>query len=108
MMKRNVLVKLIAVLSLVGVLALCASTAEAGKGKKKKGGAAALFKKLDANNDGKVSADEFAKIKEINPKLANKKDKAITKRFTALDTNNDGYLSPDELAAGAKKKKKSK
>src|SRR5690242_5416557 len=96
---------LVTVVAFCVILACGAGTAEAGKGKKKKkGDTAAIFKKLDTNNDGKVSRDEFAKIKEVVTKLADKKDKKIDKLFTKLDANSDNYLSADEFANFGKKK----
>ena len=47
------------------------------------------FKKLDANNDGTVSRDEW---------------KGRAKAFDRLDTNHDGMLTKDELNAARKKK----
>src|SRR4051812_1843266 len=53
----------VAVLTAVGVLTW-AGQADAAKGKKKAGAAtAALFAKLDADGDGKLSKDEFAKLR---------------------------------------------
>jgi hypothetical protein len=46
------------------------------------------FKKLDANNDGAVSRDEW---------------KGRAKAFARLDTNHDGKLTKDELRARKKK-----
>lgn len=66
------------------------------KAKGKKGG----FAKMDTNNDGKVSKEEFL--------AARKKGKPgrAEKVFAKLDTNNDGFLTKEELAAGRKNKKK--
>ncbi|MCA2997780.1 MAG: EF-hand domain-containing protein [Rhodocyclaceae bacterium] len=53
---------------------------------------AVMFKRLDADNDGRISkAEADAKA----PQLAN--------RFTMVDANNDGYISQDELAVARKK-----
>lgn len=41
-----------------------------------------FFEKLDANHDGRISADEFAKAKDL---------------FKELDENGDGHLDPREL-----------
>jgi len=60
--------------------------------------AAAIFKKLDANNDGKVSKEEF---------LKDKKDAAkAEERFKKLDKDGDGFLTPEEFSAGHGKKAK--
>ena len=42
-----------------------------------------MLQKLDANHDGKVTADEFRA-----PQLAN---------FAKIDANHDGIVSPDEV-----------
>ena len=106
------------------------------KADKKAGALTALFKKLDTNNDGKVSQAEFAKLKdaaqaikgEVGKKTkpakvakAKKAKKAAKKAdktaalFKKLDTNNDGFLTPAEFqklkevkkaAKGQKKAKK--
>jgi len=87
--------------------------AEAGKAKKKKKNSAdTAFKTLDANNDGKVSKEEFAKVSELGKKKKQIKAKKLDKMFAQLDTNSDGTLSSDELKKlgdlkGKKKKAKS-
>ena len=54
-----------------------------------------LFKKADANNDGKVTLDEFKKATENAPggRLKDMADKI----FTRLDSDADGALSAEEL-----------
>jgi Ca2+-binding EF-hand superfamily protein len=98
-------------LSLLGVaiafgLLFVPSTAEAAKGQKKKGhDVNAMFEKLDADKDGKLSPSEFAKIKDFmkkkegqTAKKPGKGDKVINALFAKLDTNKDGYLSKEEFA----------
>lgn len=46
-----------------------------------------MWKRLDANGDGKLSRQEVAN----HPRLAND--------FDAIDTDRDGFLSPEELQA---------
>ncbi|MFT3946914.1 MAG: EF-hand domain-containing protein [Agriterribacter sp.] len=49
----------------------------------------ALFKKLDADGDGKISKDEADKAEH----------KMIKDHFSEIDTNSDGYISKDEFKA---------
>src|SRR5436305_14927869 len=81
----------------------------AGKGKKKGPDLDAVFAKLDANSDGKLSPAEFAKVKDElhkkkadaaapkKPGKAGKGSKKLAALFAKLDTNNDGSLSKDEF-----------
>jgi len=102
----------VGILALVWNLAVAPETAEAGKGKgKKKADPEALFKKLDANSDGKVTREEFTKITELGKKAKTAKPKKLDKLFAKLDTNNDGSLTLDEFKKitelkGKKKKAK--
>src|SRR5262245_21117795 len=64
----------------------------------------AIFKRLDANNDGKVTKEEFkaglAKLAENAPALKDKPqalDKLVDKIFERLDANCDGSLTLEEL-----------
>ena len=64
----------------------------------------ALFKKLDTNNDGKLSRDEFKKFVEMmaqkSEKLKDKPeliDKVVDRLFEKLDANGDGFISKDEF-----------
>ena len=87
------------------------STANAGGKAKKKGGAEAIFKKLDADNDGKLSKSEFAKLGELGKKAAAataKKAGKGDKLFSKLDTNGDGSLSLEEFKKMSEMKKKAK
>ena len=72
-----------------------------------------LFKKLDTNNDGKLSPAEFAKLTETQQAIKadktkkaaktakadakGKKADALTALFKKLDTNSDGSLSLAEF-----------
>jgi len=54
----------------------------------------ALFKKLDTNNDGKLSAAEMTKLP----------DAMRQQRFDRLDTNGDGKIDKDEYEASFTKR----
>lgn len=53
---------------------------------------AVMFKRLDTDNDGRVSKAE-----------ADAKAPRLAKHFTTVDANKDGFVSKDELAAARKK-----
>lgn len=100
-----------------------AADKKAKKAKKPADATAALFKKLDTNNDGKLSTDEFSKLAEVKktlkaanpkkkakpakakkankvakPKKAGKKTDKSAALFKKLDTDNNGSLSSTEFA----------
>ena len=78
--------------------------------KKAASGPEALFKKLDANDDGKLSPEEFGKAPE-QPKVkgATKvKAKKADDHFRRLDADNDGALSLNEFKGIGELKKKTK
>ncbi|MCS7016380.1 MAG: EF-hand domain-containing protein [Gemmatales bacterium] len=85
----------------VGYAGVAAADAD-NKATKKADKQQALFKKLDANNDGKISLDEFRKVVDFHPKLKEKAT-ALNKRFSKLDTNADGFLSQEEFNAARTK-----
>ena len=98
-------------LSICALLAFCfAGTAlgsddDKGKGKGKRaiGEPDAMFKKLDANNDGKVSKEEFGKLRDnlpgkIKEKANGKGTGQLSDRmFDLMDGNKDGSLSLEEF-----------
>jgi hypothetical protein len=120
-----VMVRFVKVLATVAAFTLTAGLLladdAAGKGKKGKKGrhsAEAIFKKMDANGDGKVSKEEFVKFheevrKKIEDRLAAKgkkpkgkgSAKAVDRRFKMLDENNDGFITLDEFKSGMAKAK---
>ncbi len=93
------------IITILSVLAIAAGVHAAdGKAKgdakgKGKGDPAAAFAKLDANNDGKVSKEEFM----ASPSA--KKDAAkAEKSFSNRDKNGDGFLSKEEFSPAKKAK----
>jgi hypothetical protein len=95
-----------AVLALTAVLAAPAAAQDDAKKKKKEAKkgpeAAALFAKLDANKDEKVSKDEFATFKGLKePKKEGKEAKGVVAKrddwFKKLDANTDGSLTVAEF-----------
>ena len=76
---------------------------DGGKGKKKMD-VKATFKKLDTNNDGKLSKDEFHKFQR--GKQEETKTKRIDKLFDTLDKNSDGSLSLEEFEKVSEHRKK--
>lgn len=68
--------------------------------KKKQAPPEARFKKLDTNNDGKISAEEWA----ASP-MAKKDSAKATEAFGRLDKDGDKHLSLEEFSAQGGKKK---
>ena len=56
----------------------------------------AIFRKADANDDGKLSKDEWKKFAEVAPKLKDN-PKAGDFLFGRLDANKDGFIILDEF-----------
>jgi len=87
------------------VLATAVSGADGDAAPKAKGGLKdtdAIFKKIDANGDGKISKEEFRKffadIAAKSGKLsADMADQIADKLFDKLDANSDGFLSKEEF-----------
>jgi Ca2+-binding EF-hand superfamily protein len=96
-MKPFSLLSVIALLAVTWGLLAMPATAEAGKGKKKKGDVTAVFKKLDTDNDGKLSKEEFSKFTGLGKKTKAPSAKRLDRMFSQLDTNNDGFISLEEF-----------
>src|SRR5947207_1506489 len=90
---------------------ILAPTSEAAKPGKKRD-PMVLFKKMDTNNDGKVSKAEWEKFWQDRQAARAAKGKGKGKGkgrdglFAKLDTNNYGYLSPEEFGKIAELKGK--
>jgi len=74
---------------------------EKPKGDKPKKDPAEAFKKLDANDDGKITAEEWA----TSP-MAKRDAAKATEAFGKKDKDGDKSLSLEEFADGGKKKDK--
>jgi len=67
-----------------------------GKGKGPLG--EGMFKRLDADSDGKVSKDEFKKLADAGPGGKLKDNPELLDRiFSRLDANGDGSISAEEF-----------
>lgn len=78
--------KLTTIAALIGLSLPAAAFAHGDKA----GHEAAMFKKMDANGDGKISADEHAA--------------GAKAMFEAMDTNHDGKVTAEEMTAAHEKK----
>ena len=90
------IITLVAVLSVASV-SFAADDAKKPAGDKPKQDPEAMFKKKDANSDGKVSKEEY---------LKGSKDAAKSEtQFAAKDKDKDGNLTMEEFTAKGGKKK---
>ena len=112
------MMRLLVAATVLGLTAVSGSQAEdKPKPDKSKGqrDPAALFQRLDANNDGKISKDEFEKFAEELREKAKEKGKGQKANgriadalFQRLDTNRDGYLSLEEFKKISEMREKAK
>jgi len=102
-MSRHVVLRsMLAAFTAVCLLSGIALAEKGDKGGGKRPDPARVFKKKDADGDGKLSLEEFK---------AGMPEKALTKaddRFKKLDTNGDGSLSLEEFEAGMQRQRPKK
>lgn len=81
------------------LLAASARADEAQKQRKPNANPDQMFQKLDANGDGKLSKEEFAKMAErLAQKLGDKAKEFADRMFERLDANKDGFVSKEEAS----------
>jgi len=90
----------IQILSIVAVATSLSFGQEEAAKEKKGGNPEETFKKLDTDNNGSLSLEEY----KASP-MGKKQGEGAEAKFTALDTDKSGGLSLDEFKAGASKKK---
>jgi Ca2+-binding EF-hand superfamily protein len=86
--------KAIFALAALLIIGTTAANAQAPKGPKAKMDPEAIFKKRDANSDGKMSKEEFTKGAKDTAKAE--------EMFTKKDKDSSGDLSLEEFKAGGK------
>lgn len=82
------------------VLALCAFTSMEAQ-EKKKPDPEKIFKRLDANEDGVITLEEFKSAKRKNEVP----DEKLEKNFKRMDADSDGKVTFEELKASREKGK---
>jgi Ca2+-binding EF-hand superfamily protein len=102
--------RLMSALTVVGVLFVAGGVRadDEAKPKKKKLDPEVLFKKLDANDDGSLSLEEFKKFGEMGKGKLAEHPEMLEKMFKKLDANNDGKLSLEEFKKIGELRKKKK
>lgn len=97
----------------VGINVLAQEAKEPGAPNKGKGGhrnPEEMFQKMDANQDGTVTKEEFMAAQEarVKPGRPAPAKEIQEKRFAALDSDADGKLTQAEFSAGVAKMKGSR
>ena len=100
-MGKYTLAMIMAASMVFGISAIADDSAPAKGGEHKKGegwNPEAIFTKMDANNDGKVSKDEYVASQEERAKKSGHemKKEDIEARFAKMDKDSDGSISKDE------------
>ncbi|MCM4155505.1 EF-hand domain-containing protein [Gramella sp. AN32] len=83
--------KLAALVGIIAVFSSCKSSAQNSSDRKEPPSVEEIFKKLDENEDGKLSKEEVK-----GP---------LEKDFSKIDTNEDGFISQEELEKAPKPKR---
>jgi Ca2+-binding EF-hand superfamily protein len=119
---NRILLAAVAVSFMFGLISPALAQDEKKKKKNQAVDVSAFFTKLDANNDKKLSKEEFNAFKGLQtpkPGKENKEPKGLADArnawFAKLDANSDGFLTAEEfgkikdvMAASPAKKKKVK
>jgi Ca2+-binding EF-hand superfamily protein len=79
------------------LLAVAHAAQAADDGARPKRDGAVVFKRLDANSDGKITAEEFKKLGEAGRGRLKEKPELMDRLFKRLDANHDGSLSQEEV-----------
>ena len=95
-MKKSFVAMVAGAVILAGSLLATPASADGGKGKKKPD-PSEEFKKLDTNNDGKLSKEEFSKFDHARKQRGVSKKTSNSNQFNHLDANNDGFISLEEF-----------
>lgn len=95
---KSAFLKSIIVIAGLMLFSVSASAQEAQevKSEHKKHNKEEMFKEMDANADGKLSAEE---IKEDSP---------LKEKFAKIDANADGFITKEEMESAHKAKKEGK
>jgi hypothetical protein len=88
------------VLTLAITAALVPASLTSGGGSALPKDPASVFKRLDVSGDGKVSREEFGRLREQlseKAKTTSKNEQFTDKLFDRIDENKDGFVTLDEF-----------